>query len=188
MSHDRVKTKSAVRELSRLVELSTNSESETLNFGATLGKWLQVGDVVLLHGDLGAGKTVLAKGIARGLQIDAPVTSPSFALVNEYASPPGAAVGHLYHLDLYRLHTLDELETIGFADIVNAPTAVTLVEWPERAVGALPERYLLVELTPRGEGKRHLSISAAPADDVWHARLVDLERLVQRTNGSGWEP
>lgn len=167
------------------MEVCTRSAAETLDFGDTLARWLGPGDVVLLHGDLGAGKTVLAKGIARGLHIDVPVTSPSFALVNEYALPPGAPVSHLYHLDLYRLDTLDELETIGFTDIVNAPTAVTLVEWPERAFGALPERYLLIEITSRGEGKRTLSVSAHPEGATWQRRLAKLERLVQRPNDVG---
>lgn len=169
------------------MDVCTRSESDTVAFGATLASWLQPGDVVLLHGDLGTGKTVLAKGIARGLQIDVPVTSPSFALVNEYAAPAAEPVSHLYHLDLYRLDTLDELETIGFSDIVNAPTAVILVEWPERAFGALPERYLLVELTSLGEDKRQLAISAAPVDDAWHMRLADLGRLVRRPIGGGEE-
>jgi tRNA threonylcarbamoyladenosine biosynthesis protein TsaE len=119
------------------------------------------------------------------LHIEAPVTSPSFALVNEYALPPGAPSGHLYHLDLYRLDTLDELETIGFSDIVNAPTDITVVEWPERALGVLPERFLLVEITSLGEGVRKLIVSAFPTDRAWQPRLADLDRLRRAFLGEG---
>lgn len=161
------------------MELCTRSESETLDFGAMLASWLCGGDVVLLHGDLGAGKTVLAKGIARGLGVVGLVTSPSFALVNEYALPSSSPVSHLYHLDLYRLDTIGDLETIGFSDIVNAPTVVTLIEWPERALGVLPDRYLLAEIDTRGEGTRGFSISGSPADATWQERLTDLERLAR---------
>lgn len=167
---------------SHKVKLCTNSESETLNLGATLAEWLHAGDVILLHGDLGAGKTVLAKGIARGLGVNAPVTSPSFALVNEYALSPDSLANHLSHLDLYRLNTLDDLETIGFADIVTAPTAITLIEWPERALGALPDRYLLVEIDARGDETRDWSISGTPDDAAWRARLNDLNRRIREVS------
>ncbi len=185
MSHHGVKTDPGSREPARLVEVCTRSESETLDFGATLAGWLRGGDVILLHGDLGAGKTVVAKGIARGLHIETPVTSPSFALVNEYALPTGAPSGHLYHLDLYRLDTFDELETIGFTDIVNAPTAITLVEWPERALGELPDRFLLVEITSLGEGMRKLTVSAFPTDRAWQPQLADLDCLRRASHGEG---
>jgi tRNA threonylcarbamoyladenosine biosynthesis protein TsaE len=170
---------------SHALEICTRSESETLDLGATLAQWLRAGDVALLHGDLGAGKTALAKGIARGLLVNAPVTSPSFALINEYPLPPGSSVSHLYHLDLYRLDTLEELETIGFYDIIAAPAAVTLVEWPERALGALPDRFLLIEITAQGDSCRGLSFSGSPADTVWQQRLADLARLVRHTSGAG---
>lgn len=169
----------------RTIEILSQSVGETLGIGALLARWLRAGDVLLLHGDLGAGKTVLAKGIASGLKITAPVASPSFALVNEYAVPSSPSRLILYHLDLYRLDSLDELETIGFTDIVHDPAAITLVEWPERALGALPERYLVIEIAIRDEGTRGVVISGYPADGAWQLRLNDLDRRVHELGSAG---
>ncbi|MCA9879059.1 MAG: tRNA (adenosine(37)-N6)-threonylcarbamoyltransferase complex ATPase subunit type 1 TsaE, partial [Thermomicrobiales bacterium] len=80
----------------------TGSSDQTKRLGELLGAWLQPGDVVLLHGDLGAGKTTMTKGIALALGVQDTVSSPSFALVNDYEIPGG----HLFHLDLYRLNDL----------------------------------------------------------------------------------
>ena len=184
--NDRNKNSEATQvESSPRVELRTGSEAETLAFGTALAHWMQAGDVVLLHGDLGAGKTVFARGIARGLGVETPVTSPSFALVNEYALPPDSPLSFLFHLDLYRLVTLDDLETIGFSDITATPTGIAIVEWPERALGALPDRYLLVEISSRGEGVREFAISGSPTDTEWHVRLTDLHRILHVSYGAG---
>jgi tRNA threonylcarbamoyl adenosine modification protein YjeE len=156
------------------IELATASADETAAVGAALGDWLRNGDVVLLHGDLGAGKTTLAKGIAAALRVDAVVASPSFALVNEYDAGLAAPVSRLYHLDLYRLQESDELATIGFADLAAPDDGNTLIEWPERAADYLPARYLLVEIATAGPDRRTLRISVVPDDESWSLRLADL--------------
>lgn len=148
--------------------------------GAALADWLRDGDVVLLHGDLGAGKTTLAKGITAALHVDDVVSSPSFALVNEYEGGSLAPVTKLYHLDLYRLHGADDLASIGYEDYISRADGVTLIEWPERAAEALPDRYLLIEIAAIGEDRRRLRITPAPLDDFWAARIADLRDRLAR--------
>ena len=108
--------------------LVSASEAQTLKIGITLGRLLEQPALILLKGDLGAGKTVLARGIARGLGVDpqVPITSPTFTLMNHYP-----ARLDLYHFDLYRLADPDELIELGFDDYAYGP-GVTLVEWPEK--------------------------------------------------------
>ena len=108
--------------------LVSASEAQTLKIGITLGRLLEQPALILLKGDLGAGKTVLARGIARGLGVDpqVPITSPTFTLMNHYP-----ARLDLYHFDLYRLGDPDELVELGFDDYAYG-SGVTLVEWPEK--------------------------------------------------------
>jgi tRNA threonylcarbamoyladenosine biosynthesis protein TsaE len=165
-----------------VLDLVSNSAEQTREIGARLGRRLRTGDLVLLHGDLGAGKTTLAQGIARGLGVADPVQSPTFTLVNEHLAGgngrPGDGGGgplRLYHLDLYRLAGDDDLDSFGFDDYLAPVDGVALVEWPERAVARLPAAYLLVRLEPLGEGKRRLAIEAVPADGRY-AWLAELRR------------
>ena len=148
------------------LEIISHSPAETAAIGEALAGCLQDGDVVLLHGDLGAGKTTLAKGVASALGIEDVVSSPSFALVNEYDTGLAAAVTRLYHLDLYRLRSEDDLASIGFDDFMAPTGGITLVEWPERAVTALPERFLLVEIETVRPGSRRLRFVPIPDDEV----------------------
>jgi tRNA threonylcarbamoyladenosine biosynthesis protein TsaE len=154
--------------------VTTDSPEETAALGAALGDWLRDGDVVLLHGDLGAGKTTLAKGIATALRVDAVVSSPSFALVNEYDAGLAAPVSRLYHLDLFRLRDEGDLGSIGFEDFAYPIDGVTLIEWPERAVGSLPQQYLLIEIESTGPNSRTLRVTPVPDDDTWRTRLEEL--------------
>jgi tRNA threonylcarbamoyl adenosine modification protein YjeE len=166
------------------LEIFTESAEETMRAGAILAGWLRDGDVVLLHGDLGAGKTTLAKGIASALRVDDVVASPSFALVNEYDAGLAAPIDRLYHLDLYRLLSGDELDTIGFDDYVNPVDGVTVVEWPERASGRLPDRYLLIELESNGGNRRRLRVTPVPNEAAWLNRIDDLRALLSAAEGS----
>lgn len=107
----------------------THSERETAAVGRRLAEHLMPGAVVLLRGDLGAGKTTLVKGIAEGFQAARAddVTSPTFTLIHEYRSPRVL----LYHIDLYRIDTERELETLALDDLL-APTSILLIEWGEK--------------------------------------------------------
>lgn len=145
------------------VSFVSDSAERTQQVGVDLGRSLRVGDVVLLHGDLGAGKTTLAQGIARGLGVDEAVASPTFTLVNEYDG--GCQDGghlRLYHLDLYRLGG-EDLDEIGFDDYLAPADGVSLIEWPERAGARLPESYLLIRLELAGEERRRLTLCPVSA-------------------------
>ena len=163
------------------LEVISNAPGQTAAIGGVLADWLRDGDVVLLHGDLGAGKTTLVKGIAAALRVDDVVSSPSFALVNEYDGGLLAPLTKLYHLDLYRLHGADELASIGFEEFIAPSAGVTLIEWPERAADALPDRYLLIKITAIGENRRRLRFTTSPGDDAWATRLADLRSRLNST-------
>ena len=134
-------------------------------FGERIASTLTPGSVLLLHGDLGAGKTTLTQGIARGFGIHRAVTSPTFTLVSEYpVEPPVNGVSRLVHLDLYRLTDLDEIDSFGFDEIVAASDSVTIVEWPERAAGRLPVGAVILEIELAGADARRVQIRAIPAE------------------------
>lgn len=106
----------------------------TLEFGSNLAQQLEAGAVVALYGVLGSGKTQLVKGLASGLGFEGDVTSPTFTILHEYT---GGRLP-LYHLDLYRLETPEEVRRAGLEDYLPSSDGVTVVEWPERAGVLLP--------------------------------------------------
>lgn len=114
---------------------------ELVAWGERFGRAAAAPLVVTLAGDLGAGKTTLAQAICRGYGVTEPVTSPTYALVHQYASPRGA----VYHLDLYRIERSDELDGLGWDEITGAD-ALVLVEWPSRAEGRLPAHAVTLDL------------------------------------------
>jgi len=132
--------------------LRSEGEEQTIAFGEQFATRLHRGDVVVLNGELGAGKTEFVKGICRFLAVDDLVTSPTFSIINQYAgqTPEGESV-KIYHVDLYRIESPDELAEVGFDDMVFAHDAVKLVEWPEKAGDHLPESYWSVSLEQHDE-------------------------------------
>lgn len=142
----------------RTIELYSAGVDETRRFGALLGGLLRAGDVVLLHGDLGAGKTAFTQGIGEGLGVPGSISSPTFTLLKEY-------VGRLplYHFDLYRLDDPLELEALGF-DQYFYGEGVSIVEWAERGtapgVAPWPEDVLRLTLRTAGGDGRVLKASA----------------------------
>lgn len=127
--------------------------------GRQLGRQLQMGDVVLLHGDLGSGKTTLTQGIAAELGITEVIQSPTFTLMSEY--PATIADGTpvtLYHLDLYRLQSTDELGEIGWEEAIAPEFGVSVIEWPERAGDWLPHRATLVSIVYAGADARAVTV------------------------------
>ncbi len=138
------------------LQTTTRGADETHALGRRIGALLRAGDVVVLDGELGSGKTVFAKGIAVGLGITEPVVSPTFTVVREYDAPTP-----LVHVDVYRLDHLQELHDLGFDDLVGGD-AVTVVEWGDRVSALLPGDRLDVLLEPgSGDDDRTLSIDAA---------------------------
>ena len=150
--------------------VETKSAAETMALGEVLGHCLRPGDVVALVGLLGAGKTCLAQGIARGLGITVSLTSPTFILVNEVPLPAG---GTLYHADVYRLGDPQaEARAMGFEDIFEEK-GIVLIEWAERVKALLPETHLWVELAYAGDEQRRITVVAhSPAA---HGLLAELK-------------
>jgi tRNA threonylcarbamoyladenosine biosynthesis protein TsaE len=141
-------------------DMITHSPEQTRSAGALLGRLLRRGDVVLLTGTLGAGKTTFVQGIARALQSDEFIQSPTFTLVAEHdgVASDGRAV-RLYHVDLYRLAGTDDVGTLGLDDYFDDPDGVTVIEWPDRSPASMPETYLLVDLQFLADTKRNLRLS-----------------------------
>jgi tRNA threonylcarbamoyladenosine biosynthesis protein TsaE len=136
-------------------EAITHSAEETTAFGRTLIDLLAPPKLVLLRGGLGAGKTTLVKGIAAAFNAAAEedVTSPTFTLVHEYRGPQA----NLYHIDLYRVDTPRELETLGLDDLISE-NSVLLIEWGEKFSRFVRERDVEIRLEQVGENERKISI------------------------------
>ncbi len=127
----------------------TKSAAETRALGEKLAGRLQPGDVLLLEGDLGAGKSELTRGIARGLGVAETVTSPSFTILNVYES--GRCP--LYHFDWYRLESAEELYELGMDEYLGGD-GIAVVEWPGRCPDAVPEGAVRIRMTAAGENER----------------------------------
>ena len=155
--------------------LRSTSEQHTLAYAKAMAQRLQPGDIVALEGPLGSGKTHFVRGLAEGLGIDpARVSSPTFVICQEYA-PAAAGKGKgkapaadrspmtLVHIDAYRLNGAEELETIGWHELLASDDVVLAVEWPSRLGEALPERHIAISFEHLGEHARFLTI-ATPAE------------------------
>ncbi|MFN8639569.1 MAG: tRNA (adenosine(37)-N6)-threonylcarbamoyltransferase complex ATPase subunit type 1 TsaE [Dehalococcoidia bacterium] len=143
------------------LQIATVGVARTRALGRRLARFLRSGDVVLLQGPLGAGKTALAQGIGSGLRVEGPVNSPTFVLLARHdPSDTGATTPSLYHADLYRLTSPDEVADLELA--AQASSGVLLVEWPERGLEALPADHLLVviELVEGAANERRLTFVA----------------------------
>lgn len=146
-----------------VLDFISHSPEQTRRVGRRLGQLARAGDVALLAGDFGAGKTQLAQGIGWGLAVDRPITSPSFTLVNEYCLPGLDGKQRLYHIDLYRLETRAELLSLGLEAYLEDTEAVTVIEWPERLPAGSVEDHLLVQIGVVSETKRRMQFSASGA-------------------------
>lgn len=116
------------------------SEDDTIKFGKWIGKNSKPGDIILLYGDLGSGKTAISKGIAWGAGFEDIVTSPTFALMNQYNGKYP-----IYHFDIYRLSHPEDLYDLDYEEYFFGD-GITLVEWPERMGDLIPEQYLKITL------------------------------------------
>ncbi|MBO4894164.1 MAG: tRNA (adenosine(37)-N6)-threonylcarbamoyltransferase complex ATPase subunit type 1 TsaE [Clostridia bacterium] len=125
---------------------TTDSVFATEKVGGELAKSIRKNDVVALFGDLGAGKTAFTRGLVRGLGIDAQVSSPTFALVNEYSG----GGNKVYHYDMYRITSWDDLYSTGYFDCLQSGS-VLVIEWSENIEAALPDDYIRVEIEKNSE-------------------------------------
>ena len=145
----------------------TRSTDETLALAGMVGELLRPGDVVSLAGDLGTGKTVFARGVARALGVEDPVVSPTFTIVREYEGRVPVV-----HVDVYRIDTFQELHDLGFEEVLR-DDAVTLVEWGDVIDGMLPGDRLDVRLAA-GAGDDERVIEIEGHGRSWRARAAEL--------------
>jgi tRNA threonylcarbamoyladenosine biosynthesis protein TsaE len=134
-------------------EYSTKGPDETFEIGYRLGQCLKPGDVVGLYGELGSGKTVLVKGIARAFGInERDITSASFTIITQYETSPS-----FIHIDLYRIEKTDELTEIGISEQMGGDR-IAVIEWAEKAEGWLPEDMIAVHVQYTGKNDREITI------------------------------
>lgn len=141
-------------------EFDTSSAEQTIRCGRRLAKLLAPPKLLILRGDLGAGKTTLVKGIAEALQAADPdeVTSPTFTLIHEYEGECGGRPVRLYHLDLYRIEAERQLEALGMDDL-PAPDSLVLVEWGEKFPGLVARSDGEIAISATGEESRRLTLT-----------------------------
>lgn len=156
------------------LSLTTAGPVETRRLGERLARLLRPGDVILLQGELGAGKTCFAQGIGRGLRVRQPVKSSSFVLVNEYEGRL-----RVYHADLFRLDDPQEVADLALEE--TAADGLLLVEWPERALSELPQEHLLVRFEMTGTRSRRLTLEGRGSR--YEALLAEFRSLLADGKG-----
>ena len=132
-----------------MIHITENAE-QTMNLGEAFAKKLKNGDVVLLKGEMGAGKTVFVKGIAKALGITERITSPTYAYMNDYD-------GKLYHYDCYRLSSGEDAESLGLTDYFYAD-GICVIEWSENIADVLPKNTISVTIEKTGENQRRIEL------------------------------
>lgn len=151
--------------------LTTTSPENTQRLGEALGRLARPGDIFLLSGQLGAGKTCLTQGIAWGLGIEGYATSPSFVVMNQYQGRLP-----LYHIDLYRLENVAEVADLGLDDYLYGE-GVCVVEWAERAPQAFPPEHLQINISYLGESSRRFEFK--PGGKRYVELLSQLKKVVK---------
>ena len=153
--------------------LRSHSARETARIGSALGQYAEAGDVFLLSGELGAGKTCLTQGIAKGMDVDGYVRSPTFVLVSVHQGRLP-----LYHIDIYRLDEVAEVVDLGLEEYL-AGDGVSVIEWASKALEVLPQPYMLVTLTYEGENERLIQLEAM--GERYESLLSQVEKRLSRT-------
>lgn len=139
---------------------TSRNEDETIHLGKIIGEISEPGQIILLAGDLGAGKTVLAQGIARGLGVDDELTSPTYNLINEYEGDL-----ELYHMDLYRLEEEEDLFDLGFEDYLERD-GVVVIEWPDLAYDLLPSDFVYIKINVCKNNNREIIIEVEGSNGI----------------------
>ncbi|MCG0278760.1 MAG: tRNA (adenosine(37)-N6)-threonylcarbamoyltransferase complex ATPase subunit type 1 TsaE [Thermanaeromonas sp.] len=155
------------------MEIYLESEESTRHLGRVLGELLKPGDVVLLCGSLGAGKTTLAQGLGIGLGVKERITSPTFTLIQEYKGRYP-----LYHIDLYRLETLEDIQELGLLEDYLGRSGIAVVEWGEKLRKFLPER-LEIHLETVSQGGRWARFK--PYGQRYQDLVAEVNRLLLST-------
>lgn len=135
-----------------MLKFITKSEYETIELGKKIGKKLKKGDIIAMQGTLAAGKTTITKGIAKALEIEDTITSPTFCLIGEYYGKMP-----LYHFDVYRLEGSEDFENLGADDMLYGD-GVSIIEWSEKIMDELPKNTIILKITPNSDGSRLIEI------------------------------
>lgn len=143
-----------------MLTYKTNSPEETILLGQKIGEKLSKGDIIAMHGTLAAGKTTITKGIALGLGIDETITSPTFCLISEYYGRMP-----LYHMDVYRLDSEEDFINLGTDDMLYGD-GVSIIEWSEKIMNALPKAPIIMDITPQEDGSRIIKIENWKNDKI----------------------
>ena len=160
--------------MNHLYSLLSQSEKQTQRLGFCLGACLRVGDVVLLEGEMGAGKSVLTRAAARGMGVNGPVPSPTFTILNIHE---GRAM-KLYHFDLYRLEGEDALYEMGLDEFIPAGDGAALIEWPQMAGEAMPADHLAIDIRYVSDGMAR-EITLQPMGAFDEARMEEILRMME---------
>ncbi len=151
----------------------THSPEETAHLAGTIGKIIREGTVICLDGELGVGKTLFVRALARTLGVESDVTSPTFNLMNIYD-----AACPIVHFDLYRITSEEELEDIGFYEYAEATEGIVLIEWAEKFPDAMPADHLSVRIEALNDEERQFTFVAKGKKS--RALLEELKRIVDR--------
>lgn len=151
----------------------TNSPEETGHLAELVGQKIREGTVLCLEGDLGAGKTLFVQSLARTLGVEGDVTSPTFNLMNVYEG-----ICRIYHFDLYRLETEEELDDIGFYEYTEEPEGIVVIEWPDKFPESLPEDYIEVRIRKLGENTDERQIDFSSIGEKNQEFIKELEDFV----------
>jgi tRNA threonylcarbamoyladenosine biosynthesis protein TsaE len=158
--------------------VTSDSAECTKAVAARLASVCRAGDVLLLIGELGAGKTAFAQGFAAGLGVEGPVTSPTFALVRQYACAEGGPADTLIHADVYRTESVGEVLELALAELVEEQ-AIALIEWGDMAAAALGDDALAITLSrPEGTASTETRTIALEGRGAWLARADDVARAL----------
>ena len=157
-----------------LYSLLSISEKQTQRLGFCLGACLREGDVVLLEGEMGAGKSVLTRAAARGSGVEGPVPSPTFTILNIHE---GSAM-KLYHFDLYRLEGEDALYEMGLDEFIPARDGASLIEWPQMAAEAMPGDHLAIDIRYAQDGMAR-EIDLTPMGAFDEKRMEEILRMME---------
>ena len=142
-----------------MITINTTSCEETKELGNYLGSYCRGGEVFLLSGDLGTGKTTLLQGLAKGLGVSGPINSPTFNIMKIYKAKRGSAVKTFCHIDAYRLSSAADLISLGLEEMLSDPSAVVAIEWAEKVRGAWPRHYIRLKASQLNEDGRRFSFS-----------------------------
>ncbi|MGN0996805.1 MAG: tRNA (adenosine(37)-N6)-threonylcarbamoyltransferase complex ATPase subunit type 1 TsaE [Candidatus Ventricola sp.] len=155
-----------------MISIDCATESMTQRLGYALGACLRAGDVVLLTGEMGAGKSVLTRAAARGMGVEGPVPSPTFTILNIHE---GRAM-KLYHFDLYRLEDADALYEMGLEEYIPPEDGAAMIEWPQMAQEAMPADALAIELCYAQDGR---AVTLTPMGRFDEGRVGDILRTME---------